>query len=162
MGPWTLRLACLLTAAALIAGCGSGASVTTSSTARTASSAPAKKARSRPKARRTRARKRASKPSRFPASVESSFRRTCTKYVDGLPTQAPAQDHAVVASEIAQYCTCALHRVEASVATKQFEHDLVAVVYGQSAQPRYLVSAEQTCGVQFQQALIELNQLTGG
>jgi hypothetical protein len=156
----TLRLACLLIAAALIAGCG-GASVTTSSTARTASSARAKKAHTHRKRHRTRARRRASRPKRFPASVESAFRRTCAAGTRKSLTHAPVQYRAAISAEVGGYCTCALQKVEASVATKQFENDMVNIVFHQAAQPAYMLSAEKTCGAQLQQTLVELSQAGG-
>jgi hypothetical protein len=147
-----MRFACLLAAAALIAGCG-GASQTASSTARTASTAPAKTPRARTT---TRAKKRASRPARFPASLERSFRRTCEANFRGALARTPAQYHAAASFELAQYCTCALRRVEGSVATKQFTHDITAFVSGQAKLPAYMFSAQRVCGAQLQLTLAEL------
>jgi hypothetical protein len=162
MGLRTLRLACLLTTAALIAGCG-GASQTASSTARTAPSGPAKTARTkttgrtRKTARPTRPRTGASRSSRFPAPIESSFRHICKENFRGALARAPAQYRGVISSELDGYCTCALHSVEGSVATERFKHDIAAFVSGQATLPAYMLSAERVCGAQLQQTLAVLN-----
>ena len=151
MNPWMLRLACLLTAAALIAGCG-GASQSASSTAPTASHAPAKKPRRSTTSHGSRSKSHSSGSSRFSASTEAAFQRTCSAFVRQKATHVPVQYRALIPFAISQYCTCSLGLVEASVSEKRFRHDVLAIVYGRAA-PGYLLSAERSCSGQLQATL---------
>jgi hypothetical protein len=154
MGLPTLRVACIVTAAVLIAGCG-GASQVASSTPRTVTTGPPKPAQARTTARTTRARPSAS---RFPPSIESSFRRICKQNFRRALARAPVQDRAAISGVLAGYCTCALRRVEGSVATQRFKHDIAAFVSGQARLPAYMFSAQRVCGAQLQLTLAVLAQ----
>jgi hypothetical protein len=148
---WTLRLACLLTAAALIAGCGSS-SQSTSSTGSAALHRLHKKGHKGKKGHRQRA---ARPAARFPPSMESAFRQNCAESVRNAHTKVPVQYRSFISIGISEYCTCSLDKLEASVSTAQFKHDLTAMVYGRPA-PRYIFAAEQTCRTQLQGMLGEL------
>ena len=144
MSAWILRIACLLAAAALIAGCG-GASQSASSSPAAASSAPAKHARSH----KARTQQGKSRSSRFPAKTEAAFRQSCATYERHAIKNVPLQYHAMVPLAITEFCTCALGKVEAAVSLQRFKHDLLAAVYGQGL-PRYVAVAEQACSGQLQ------------
>jgi hypothetical protein len=62
----------------------------------------------------------------------------------------------VISSVLDGYCTCALHRVEGSVATARFKHDIVGFLSGQARLPTYMLSAERVCGAQLQRTLAVL------
>ena len=146
-----LRLACLLSAAVLIAGCG-GASQSASSSATTASHVAAKKPRRSKTAHGSRTRSHASGSSRFPAATEAAFRRTCANYVRQRAVHVPLQFQATIPLAISTYCTCTLDKVEASVSVQRFKHDLLAIVYGQGT-PGYVSSAERACSGELQAEL---------
>ena len=154
MGPWTLRLACLLTAAALIAGCG-GASQTTSSAPAAAQHATKKRAHRHRKAHTTRANRGSSTPRAYSASLQRSFTQVCAQSVRHEAAHIAQQYQPLVATGVDEYCSCALARLEGTVGEHQFKHDMLAVVYGRRV-PSYMLVAEQACSAQLQATLSSL------
>ena len=152
MGPWTLRLACLLAAAALIAGCGSSSS---SSTA--ASRAPIKT--TRPIAGPHHAKARAARSSGYPASVVTAFNRNCAQFVRRQARHYGPEYQGLLPTAINVYCSCALSDIEASVGVNQFKRDVISVVFKHTRPPAYVAQAEQSCSATLQQTL---SQVTAG
>jgi hypothetical protein len=154
MGPWTLRLACLLIATALIAGCGSSSS----SSSTTASRAPIRTTRPIVPPHRAKGRI-AARSSSYPASVVSAFNRNCAQFVRRQASHYPGQYQGLLPTAINVYCSCALGEIEASVGVNQFKHDVIAIVFRHTRPPAYVAQAEQNCGGQLQQTL---SQATAG
>jgi hypothetical protein len=153
MGPSTLRLACLLAAAAMIGGCGSSSTSSTTAGAPIKTTHPPARAQAHAPARRHRARAHTPKPPGYPASVVSAFNRNCAQFVRNHTTHVPAQYRGLIPTAIGVYCSCALQDVESSVGVNRFKHDVVSIVFTHTRIPSYMVRAEQDCAGRLQETL---------